>query len=406
MDELKKLQMLLEDGTLDLEFIRQQINMKYDETLLKNHPYKITKLKDGRYGTYVKDPIKGRRNIKAATKKDLEDKLLRYYSGAPSLDNTTLNDIFEDWLSFKDRITGSHNTIVRHRSHYNKYLKNTDLFAKPIALIDKNELIIFCNDLVKSYSMTRKEWINVKTVLKGLFSFAQNAKIIKTNPLEGLRITVPYRQVDKKFGDTETFNTKERKDLIAFLDREYEENGEIVYLAVKLNLYLGLRVGELTALTWGDILENRFLHINKEEIRDMESGAYKIEKHTKTRRDRYVVLVPQALEILRTIGSGRPNEMIFKNVNSRKVNYVLEKFSEESGYAPKRSHKLRKTYASVLQENGVPIDEIRKQLGHASLATTLGYLFNPLTNDETFSKITSAFEDSRLKTNDDVSLQM
>lgn len=390
MDELKKLQLLFEDATLDVETIKQQINMKYNEKLLKSHPYKISKLKDGRYGTYVKSP-KGRINIKASTKEALTSKLIEYYSGTSDLDNTSLNYIFEDWIAYKDEITGSHNTIVRHRSHYRRYLKDNYIFNKPIHLIDKKEMNVFCNKLVKDFEMTRKEWVNVKTILKGLANYCLMCGYVKEDLLESVKITVPFRQVEKKFGDTETFNTKERRELIKFLDREYASTNDIAYLAVKLNLYLGLRVGELTALTWGDIYEDRFLHINKEEIRDFKSGNYVTEKHTKTRKDRFVVLVPDALAILKAIPKDE-NDIIFKDVNSRKINYVLEKFSEESGYTAKRSHKLRKTYASMLQENGVPIDEIRKQLGHSSLNTTLSYLFNPLTNEETFSKISGAFD--------------
>lgn len=390
MDELKKLQLLLEDDSLEVDSIRQQINMKYNEKLLKAHPYKISKLKDGRYGTYVKTK-KGRRNLKAPTKEALCKKLIEFYSGCEPLDNTNLDYIFEDWIKYKDALTGSHNTIVRHKSHYKRYLKGTELFTKPIYLIDKKEVIIFCNSLVKDYDMTRKEWVNVKTILKGLFSYCVMESYAKEDLMEGVRITVPFRQVVKKFGDTETYNTAERDALIIFLDKEYDKTKNLACLAIKLNLYLGLRVGELMALTWGDIYDDKFLHISKEEVRDMESGRYIVEKHTKTRSDRFVVLVPKAKEILDAIPKGRKSDLIFKGINSRKVNYVLEKFSKDSGYVPKRSHKLRKTYASVLQEGGVPIDEIRKQLGHASLNTTLGYLFNPLTNEETFDKISDVF---------------
>ena len=45
---------------------------------------------------------------------------------------------------------------------------------------------------------------------------------------------------------------------------------------------------------------------------------------------------------------------------------------------------MRKTYESLLNANGVPLDCIREQLGHNSLSTTLGYIFNPLTDNETY----------------------
>ena len=53
--------------------------------------------------------------------------------------------------------------------------------------------------------------------------------------------------------------------------------------------------------------------------------------------------------------------------------------------------KIRKTYASNLNATGVPLDEIRSQLGHTNLNTTMQYIFNPLTEQETFERIKSAF---------------
>lgn len=47
-------------------------------------------------------------------------------------------------------------------------------------------------------------------------------------------------------------------------------------------------------------------------------------------------------------------------------------------------------YASKLNASGVPLDAIREQLGHANLSTTLSYLYNPLTEKETYSLIADA----------------
>ena len=51
---------------------------------------------------------------------------------------------------------------------------------------------------------------------------------------------------------------------------------------------------------------------------------------------------------------------------------------------------MRKTYASNLNASGVPVDEIRELLGHSNLSTTMGYLYNPLTEKETYERIKAA----------------
>lgn len=56
----------------------------------------------------------------------------------------------------------------------------------------------------------------------------------------------------------------------------------------------------------------------------------------------------------------------------------------------KSTHKMRKTYASNLNANGVPLDCIREMLGHSNLSTTLEYIYNPLTEKETYDLISKA----------------
>lgn len=68
----------------------------------------------------------------------------------------------------------------------------------------------------------------------------------------------------------------------------------------------------------------------------------------------------------------------------------VEKFAERQGVSTKSTHKMRKTYASNLNANGVPLDCIREMLGHSNLSTTLEYIYNPLTEKETYGLITKA----------------
>ena len=50
---------------------------------------------------------------------------------------------------------------------------------------------------------------------------------------------------------------------------------------------------------------------------------------------------------------------------------ILEKYAQRQGVATKSTHKMRKTFASNLNANGVPLDCIRELLGHSSLSTTV-----------------------------------
>ena len=179
--------------------------------------------------------------------------------------------------------------------------------------------------------------------------------------------------------------------MIFYLDRMYSETHDTAFLAVKLNFLLGLRVGELVALKWEDYSENH-LHIVREEVRNQITNHYEVVEHTKTNRDRFVVLVAKATDILERLD--HQGNFIFmrdgNRITSRQIAYILEKYAERQGLSTKSTHKMRKTFASNLNASGVPLDCIRELLGHSNLNTTLGYIYNPLTEKETFDLISKA----------------
>ena len=163
-------------------------------------------------------------------------------------------------------------------------------------------------------------------------------------------------------------------------------------LAASLDYVEIIRQKFLTVL--GD-MPQEFEPIVREESRDYETNTYSVVEHTKTHRDRFIPLVPKAIELMDEIlAVSDGQEYLFERdgcrITSRQINYVLEKFARKAGLDPKRSHKIRKTVASTLNANGLPVDAIRVLLGHSNLQTTMAYLYNPLTNDETYGRMACA----------------
>ena len=58
-----------------------------------------------------------------------------------------------------------------------------------------------------------------------------------------------------------------------------------------------------------------------------------------------------------------------------------------------RYFKLAFYNISRLNAAGLPLDQIRANLGHASLTTTLRYIYNPLTPEESLKLMEKAFDD-------------
>ena len=77
----------------------------------------------------------------------------------------------------------------------------------------------------------------------------------------------------------------------------------------------------------------------RRSVRNQETNLYDVVEHTKTNRDRYVILVPKAEAILEKIP--KQGSYIFmrdgERITARQIAYVLEKFAERQG---KSTHKM------------------------------------------------------------------
>lgn len=388
------LQSAYEKAMLEVDSVHNEIMATLREKVENKHPYAITPLttEKGQWQTTYIDGSGKRKSLKAQTKEDLLDKLIPVYFSKTHIDNLTFHGLFEEWLDYKATITNSPNTIKRHRQHYKKYFAPSVLDDMKVSRIDELLLEKECNRIVREFNLPRKEWCNAKTILNGMFDYAMRKHYLQENPLERIEIHVRFRQVVRKTGKTETYNTAEQNSINTFLDRMYTETGDTSYLAVKLNFLLGLRVGELVSLKWEDRCDATHLHIVREEIRDQTDNSYSVVEYTKTNRDRFVVVIPKSMAILEQIE--RTGDFIFmtdsERITSIRIATILRKYARYEGADLKSSHKIRKTYASNLNANGVPLDCIREMLGHASLSTTLGYIYNPLTESQTYDLITKA----------------
>ena len=391
-----------------LDDCRASNNMRIyrKQMVLDRHNYAITEpcASNPRWQTYVK--LEGgvkRRLVRARGFDDLLEKLYNIYFVENGLNAMTMGDLFREWLSYKECLTDSQKTIRRHEQHWKKYF--SDIAKKKVRSYDRLELQKDCNVLVRTNQMTSKEWQNVKTILSGMFDYAFEKHYIKQNIMSNVKITVKFRQVNKKTGKTETYQTEDLKLLMAYIDQEFKRTNDIALLAVKLDLYIGARVGELVSLKWCDLVDLNHIHIVREEIKDsIRQGdkwveEYKVVDHTKTHQDRFIPLVPAAIGILnyirlKMVPGASEDDFIFmrdgKRLTARQVNYALEKACAKLDIPVKRSHKIRKTVASLLNAGGVPLDSIREFLGHSNLNTTLGYIYNPLTEKETYDLIKKA----------------
>ncbi|MEK7406516.1 MAG: tyrosine-type recombinase/integrase [Acidobacteriota bacterium] len=139
------------------------------------------------------------------------------------------------------------------------------------------------------------------------------------------------------------------------------------YRAALMTCYgAGLRVGEAVALKVSDIDSQRML------IR-VEQG--------KGRKDRYVMLSPRLLEVLRGwYRAARPEHWLFpswrtgRHLNPSSLQVACREAALRAGFSKRITvHTLRHSFATHLLENGTDIRVIQVLLGHSRIDTTAQY---------------------------------
>jgi integrase/recombinase XerD len=155
-----------------------------------------------------------------------------------------------------------------------------------------------------------------------------------------------------------------REEVMQFLDAV----DSLKHRAILMTAYAaGLRVSEATHLKVTDIDSQRMM------LR-VEQG--------KGRKDRYVMLSPRLLDMLRGYWKAvRPTLWLFPGdlpgqpITRGAVGLACQKAHRASGITkPVTAHSLRHAFATHLLESGTDVRTIQLLLGHRSLATTSRYL--------------------------------
>ena len=133
-------------------------------------------------------------------------------------------------------------------------------------------------------------------------------------------------------------------------------------LILKCLFYLGLRNSELINLKIEDI--------------DLINGNVKVVQG-KGKKDRYVPIPNKefADELERYIGDRREGKLFF--ITDRHVRRIVKYYARKAGirkYEEVHPHTLRHSYATHLQNSGVPLNVIQQILGHERIETTTIYV--------------------------------
>ena len=148
----------------------------------------------------------------------------------------------------------------------------------------------------------------------------------------------------------------------------------------------GIRVGELAALRWRDYKDGKIIvSCTEETYKDAETGKKicEVANHAKTDAgERTVYLPEQSEKTIKAIRTLNPfGEFMFMDklgrIRAKRFNTWLERACEKVGIPKRSTHKIRKTYGSILLSNRIDDKFITDQMGHTDISMTRDvYYFN------------------------------
>ncbi len=156
--------------------------------------------------------------------------------------------------------------------------------------------------------------------------------------------------------------------------------------AIELLLYTGLRVGELTALHWGEVDLEKAMVTVKYNLYRLD-GEYRLSTPKTKSSARVVALPPQAVKLLQeqrgwqdsrrqevgdkwidrgAVFTGQFGEYMSKNY----INLQFKRLLKKHDFPDIHIHDLRHANASLLINMGIPTKVISEHLGHCDTRTT------------------------------------
>lgn len=165
-----------------------------------------------------------------------------------------LNSYFDFWMETFARSGRKATTCTNYKSYYNTYIKNT-IGKKPIGKVTKVDCQKIINDMIAS-GKKHSTMSNLKSCLNLLFECAVDDDVILKNPAKNLQI--PQTESKKR-------KAIEQNQIDVFMEYvKHKKEYAYAYPAFVILFNLGLRIGEMAALTWNDIdFKQNTITINK-----------------------------------------------------------------------------------------------------------------------------------------------
>lgn len=335
----------------------------------------------------TKVPVKG--NNKRKAERVLKKLIAKYEGLNLENENVLFTTFLDKWLQsvkpiLKPATWESYDKTVSGK--IKPYFEQKNYKFKDMKPETFTEYFVFLAQQGKSNGkggLSYKTVKNIRGVLSSAYEYAIENSYIKDNPV--LKSRMPSFAHSIK-SDVPEYSAEQVRKLLLFA----KENDSHIYIFLLLALYTGLRKGELLALTWDDVdYDKKLLRVNKSRTGSRKAITTQITTPKTESSNRKIPLNDTVLEALKAekkrqdehaeiLGKGydKSSSFIIRTVlgkpyvNLSAINRVVNRLTEKAGLPHCTIHGFRHSVASILDDNGVPIQDISVLLGHESVQTT------------------------------------
>ena len=324
------------------------------------------------------------------------------------LSNITLDRWFEFWIEEYKLENVKNSTIILYTNSYERYVR-AELGNRKLDSIKPLHIQKLFNTM-KQQGLSLGTIQIVNSVLNNMFTQAVKNDLIMKNPCYGAVLPKAAKK------ERRVMTTEEQKLLMREIRDDFY--GTICMVA----LATGLRIGELTGLTWDDIdFGEHLIYVNRtllyQKVYGEEENTYQIQTPKSENSRRVVPMIPDVEKLLKkhrkdqmehilrygdnwtplkgmenlvfTTRKGTPVQEVYivkylkrvtRRLNERESRMAEIEERKPEVFAPITPHTLRHTFATRAFEHGMMPKTVQEILGHSNLSITMD-LYTHVTND-------------------------
>lgn len=275
----------------------------------------------------------------------------------------------------RERIDNDYNRNHTGEQGYERSLRTLGIIERssighiPICEIQACHVETFYHQITKYANNTIGK---IHSMLKLAFSIAEQRRIIVENIMTDNNLRCPKsNRKDKK---VRGMSEEEQKRFVETLEAHVPKYGSNSYkLQLLIELYSGMRMGEINALKPSDInFKQGFVHVSKTISVGRDNRSF-IKEGTKTEAGIRDVPISKQLESIlrRAIDEMKenPDGLIFYNhknkslISTNAVNSFYRRICKKANVSYYGQHALRHTFATRCIEAGVPALVLKNWLG-------------------------------------------